>query len=60
MTATTTYETIPPASRARMSKAPPARSASFETTATTSPVDSSPRIASPDRAAWCPTTWASR
>ena len=47
MTATTMYETMPPASRARMSKAPPARSASFETIATTSPVESSPRTASP-------------
>ena len=45
--ATTTYETTLPARRARMSNAPPARSASFETVATTSPVESSARTASP-------------
>ncbi len=60
MTATTTYETMAPASRAVMSKAPPARMASFETVATTSPVDSRLRTAGPDRAAWCATTCASR
>ena len=41
ITATTMYETTLPESRARMSNAPPARSASFETVATTSPVESS-------------------
>ena len=60
MTATTMYETIPPARRARMSNAPPARSASFDTTATTSPVDNSLRTASPVCATWWPTIWASR
>ena len=39
MIATTMYETNAPASRAVMSKAPPARIASFETVATTSPVE---------------------
>ena len=43
-----------------MSKAPPARSASLETVATTSPVVSRLRTAGPVRAAWCATTWISR
>ena len=43
-----------------MSNAPPARIASFETVATTSPVESRPRIAGPARAVWCATTCASR
>ena len=43
-----------------MSNAPPARSASFDTVATTSPVECCPRIAWPARDAWCPTTWTSR
>ena len=42
-----------------MSNAPPARSASFETVATTSPVESSALTASPERAAWWPTTCTS-
>ena len=49
-----------PASRAVMSYAPPARSASFETVATTSPVVRRVRIAGPVRAAWCATTWIIR
>ena len=60
MAATTAYETTLPTRRARMSNAPPARRASFETVATTSPVESSARTASPECAAWWPTTWASR
>ena len=47
MIATTMYETIAPASRAVMSKAPPARIASFETVATTSPVECPFLIAGP-------------
>ena len=43
-----------------MSKAPPARMASFETVATTSPVDSRPRTAGPAREAWWPTICAIR
>ncbi len=43
-----------------MSKAPPARSASFETVATTSPVVISPRTAGPVRARCRVTTWISR
>ena len=43
-----------------MSKAPPARMASFETVATTSPVECSFLIACPVRAAWCATTCAMR
>ena len=39
-----------------MSNAPPARMASFETVATTSPVVSFARTAGPPRAAWCATT----
>ena len=58
--ATTKYDAIAPASRAVMSKAPPARSASFETVATTSPVVRRPRTAGPVRAAWCATTWIIR
>ena len=42
MKATTMYATTAPARRAVMSNAPPARIASFETVATTSPVESSP------------------
>ena len=60
ITATTTYETIAPAPRAVMSKAPPARRASFETVATTSPVETRARTAGPHRATWCETTWMSR
>ena len=59
MNATTKYATIAPASRAVMSKAPPARIASFVTVATTSPVESVFRTAGPARAAWCATTCAS-
>ena len=43
-----------------MSNAPPARIASFDTVATTSPVECCARTAGPDRAAWWPTTWANR
>ena len=43
-----------------MSKAPPARIASFVTVATTSPVESLLRMAGPARAAWWATTCASR
>ena len=43
-----------------MSNAPPARDASLETVATTSPVVSRARMAGPARAAWCATTWISR
>ena len=60
MTATTTKATIAPANRAVTSNAPPARIASLETVATTSPVESLARIAGPERAAWCATTWTSR
>ena len=60
ITATTTYATTAPARRAVMSKAPPARSASFVTVATTSPVDSRPRTAGPERATWWLTTWTRR
>jgi hypothetical protein len=45
MAATTAYDTIAPAPRAVMSNAPPARSASFDTVATTSPVGCSARRA---------------
>ena len=60
MIATTMYETNAPASRAVMSKAPPARIASFETVATTSPVECPFLIAGPVRAAWCATICAIR
>ena len=53
MTATTTYATTAPDNRAVMSNAPPARMQSFETVATTSPVESRARTAGPARAAWC-------
>jgi hypothetical protein len=43
-----------------MSNAPPARIASFETVATTSPVESRPRTATPAREAWWATTCAKR
>ena len=43
-----------------MSNAPPARIASFETVATTSPVESCPRTAGPVRAAWWATSCAIR
>ena len=60
MKATTTYATSAPESRAVMSKAPPARIASLETVATTSPVERRPRTAGPERAEWCETTCAIR
>ena len=60
MTATTPYATTAPDNRAVMSNAPPARMQSFETVATTSPVDSRARTAGPARAAWCETTCARR
>ena len=43
-----------------MSNAPPARIASFETVATTSPVECRARTAGPERAAWWPTNCANR